>query len=81
VGKWEPREVKRERPNQRNGQRVEDKAVRSPGLPLLAHREAVSFKRLHLSGNDTLNPLNIASKKLMAVSLPAPPISSVAPKR
>jgi len=41
VGKWEPRDVKRERPNQRNGQGTEDKAVRNPGLPLLAHREAV----------------------------------------
>ena len=44
VGKWEPRDKKRERPNQRNGQGAEDKAVRNPGIPLLAHREAVSFK-------------------------------------
>ena len=41
VGNWKPRDVKRERLNQSNGQGAEDKAVRNPGLPLLAHREAV----------------------------------------
>ena len=36
MGNWKPRDVKRERLNQRNGQGAEDKAVRNPGLPLFS---------------------------------------------